>query len=76
MCVRAARRNNICIKGGKTPYFQIHHADCIKLLAGRGINICAEVRSLSTVMQPHSVYSKHNKFLLSFYWKLQENQTY
>jgi hypothetical protein len=32
-------------------------ANCIRLLAGRSINICHEVWSLSTLMQPHTVYS-------------------
>jgi len=52
------------------------HADCIKLLAGRGMNICHEVWSLSAVMQPHTVYNKHKKLLQSCYWKLKENPTY
>jgi hypothetical protein len=39
--------------------------DCIRLLAGRGINICHEVWSLSTVMQSHTVYNKHKELLQS-----------
>jgi len=31
---------------------------------------------LSTVMQPHTVYSKHKELLQSCYWKLKENPTY
>jgi len=52
------------------------HAEYIRLLAGRGMNICHEVLSLSPVMQPHTVYSKHNKLLQSCYWKLKVNPTY
>jgi hypothetical protein len=33
-------------------------ADRIRLLAGRGVNICHEVWSLSTVMQSHTLYTK------------------
>jgi hypothetical protein len=33
-------------------------ADCIRLLAGRGMNICHEIWSLSTVVEPHTVCSK------------------
>ena len=52
------------------------HADCIRLLAGTGMNICHEVWSLSTAMQPHTVYSKHSELLQSCYWKLKLNPTY
>ena len=45
-------------------------ADCIRLLTGRGMNICHEVWSLSTVMQPHTVYNKHKELLQFCYWKL------
>ena len=38
-------------------------ADCIRLLVGRGMNICHEVWSLNTVMQPHTVYNQHKEFL-------------
>jgi len=48
----------------------------IKLLVGRDMNICHEVRSLSTSMQPHTVYSKHKELLQSCYWKLTVNPTY
>jgi len=48
-------------------------ADCIRLLAGRCKNICHEVWSLSTVLQPHTVYNKHKELLQSCYWKLKEN---
>jgi len=51
-------------------------AECISLLFGRDMNICQEVRSLSTSMQPHTVYSKHKEFLKSCYWKLKVNPTY
>jgi len=51
-------------------------ADCIRLLAGRGMNICHEVWSLSTVMQPHTVYSKHKELLQLCYWKHNVNPTY
>jgi len=76
MCVQAPRQNYICINGDKTPYIQTHHAQCIRLLAGRCMNICAEEWSLSTVMEPHSVYNKHKELLQSYYWKLKENQTF
>jgi hypothetical protein len=49
--------------------------DCIRLLAGRGINICHKVWSLSTVMQPHTVYNKHKELLHTCYWELTENAT-
>jgi len=52
------------------------HADCIRVLAGRGMNVCYEVRSLSTAMQPHTVYSNHKELLQSCYWKLEVNPTY
>ena len=51
------------------------HADCIRLIAGRGMNICHEL-SLSTVMQTHTVYSKCKKLLQSCCWKLKVNPTY
>jgi len=51
-------------------------AECIWLLVDRHINICHKVRSLSTSMQPHRVYSKHNDLLHSYYWKLEVNPTY
>ena len=44
-------------------YAVTHHADCIRLLAGRAMNICHAVRSLSTVMQPHTAYNKHKELL-------------
>ena len=44
-------------------------ADCIRLLAAIGMNICLEVWRLSTVMQPHIVYNKHKELLQSCYWK-------
>ena len=31
---------------------------------------------LSTVMQPHTVNSKHKELLQSYYWKLKVNPTY
>jgi hypothetical protein len=40
-----------------------HCDDCIKLLAGRGMNICQEEWSLSTVMQPLTVHNKHKELL-------------
>jgi len=52
------------------------HADCIRLLAGRGMKTCQELRSLSTVMQPHTQYSKHKELLQSCYWKIKENPIY
>ena len=51
-------------------------ADSIRLLAGRGMNICHELSFLSTAMQPHTVYSKHKELLQSFYWNLKVNPTY
>ena len=54
----------------------VTHDDCIRLLAGRGMNICQEVWCLSTVMQPHTVYNIHKEFLQSCYWELQDNATY
>ena len=51
-------------------------AGCIRLLVDRDMNICHEVRSLSTSMQPHTVYSKHNELLQSCYWKFEVNPTY
>ena len=50
--------------------------DCIRLLAGRCMNICHEVWSFSTVMQPHTLYTKHKELLQSWYWELKENATY
>jgi len=44
------------------------YAGCIILLAGRGMNICHEVWSLSTIMQPHTLYNKHKEWLQSRYW--------
>jgi hypothetical protein len=41
-------------------------ADCIRLLAGGGMNICHEVWSLSTVMQPHTVYSCCSQVTVNF----------
>ena len=52
------------------------HADCIRVLAAIGMNVCLEVWSLSKVMQPHTVYNKHKELLRSCYWKLEENPTY
>jgi len=49
-------------------------ADCIRLLAGRGMNICHEVWSLSTVMQPHTVYNKHIDLLQYFTGNLRKIQ--
>ena len=49
-------------------------ADCIRLLADSGMNICNEVWSLSTVMQPHTVCNKHKELQQSCYWNLKENQ--
>ena len=49
--------------------------DCIRLLAGGWMNICHKVL-LSTVMQPHTAYSKHKELLQSCYWKLKVNPTY
>jgi len=46
------------------------------LLAGRGTKICHEVWSLGTVMQLHTVYSKHKELLQSCYRKLEENPSY
>jgi len=66
----------IYIYQGMWTFAVIHHDDCIKLLAGRGIKICHEVWSLSTVMQLHTVYSKHKEFLQSCYRKLKENPSY
>ena len=37
---------------------------------------CHELWSLITVMQPHTVYSKHKDLLHSCYWKLKVNPTY
>ena len=51
-------------------------ADCIRLLACTGMNICNGVWSLCTVMQPPTVYSKHKDFLQSCYCKLTINPTY
>ena len=51
-------------------------ADCIRLLAGRDMKICHEIWSVSTVMQPHTVYSKHKELLQSCYRKLEENPSY
>ena len=51
-------------------------AECIRLLAGRGMNICHVLSFLSTVIQPHTVYSKHKELLQSCYWKLKVNPTY
>jgi hypothetical protein len=51
-------------------------ADCIRLLVGRGMNVCHEVWSLSTTIQPHTMYSKHKELLQSCYWKLTVNPTY
>jgi len=48
-------------------------AECIRLLVGRDMNICHEVRSLSTSMQLHTVYSKHKELLQLWYWKLKVN---
>jgi hypothetical protein len=48
------------------------HADWIRLLAGRGMNICHEIWSLSTVIQPHTVYNKQKELLQSCYWKLKK----
>jgi hypothetical protein len=50
------------------------YADCIRKLADRDMNICHEV--MSTVMQPHTVYSKHKEWLQSCYWKFKVNPTY
>jgi len=52
------------------------HADWIRLLAGRGMNICHEIWSLSTVIQPHTVYNKQKELLQSCYWKLKKNPIY
>ena len=52
------------------------HADCIRLLAGRDMNICHKIWSLSTAMQPHTVYSRHKELLQSCYRKLKVNPTY
>jgi len=54
-------------------YVVSFHAECIRLLAGRGKNISHEVWSLSKVLQPHRVYNKHKELLQSCYWKLKEN---
>ena len=51
-------------------------ADCIRLLACTGMNICHEIWSLCTVMQPPTVYSKHMDLLQSYYWKLTINPTH
>ena len=50
--------------------------DCIRLLAGRGMYICHKVWTLSTVMQPHTVYNENKDLLQSCCWKLKENPTY
>jgi hypothetical protein len=50
------------------------YADSIRKVAGRDMNMCHEV--MSTVMQPHRVYNKHNELLQSCYWKLKVNPTY
>jgi len=52
------------------------HAECIRLLVGRDLNVCHKVQSFCTVMQPHTVYSKHKKLLQSCYWKLKVNPKY
>ena len=50
--------------------------DCIRLSAGREMNICHKVWSLSTVMHPLTVYDKHKELLKSSCWELKENTTY
>jgi hypothetical protein len=48
---------------------------CIMLL-GRGLSIC-DVQHLSTIMQPHTLYTETHKWLFhSFNWELKDNQTY
>jgi hypothetical protein len=49
---KLSRQLNCDIYQGMWTFAVTHHGDCIRLLADRGMNICHEVWSLSTVMQP------------------------
>ena len=42
------------------PFAVTYRADCVRLLECRDMNMCHEVRSLSTVIQPHTVCSKQS----------------
>ena len=77
MAARLQIFNTSCnIYQGMWTFTVTRHADCIRLLPGSCMNICHEVWSLSTVMQPHRVYSIQNELLQSCYWKLEINQTH